>query len=216
MLLVATGDYNTGSIHKSFRKQLSGDLQYTAANRRKVIIKTSVCSESVRMSFAPELNKDPHPVVAKGRDALVFWSEGNHPVTLDYNTRHGVNNAAAYINKFTNTYQICNMTNPFRNLFYISLHRRAIAGKRTAESLAVIDAFSRNMSTFFLSGGCGRNTRYIDVYNMSTGVPKNESYDGMHFGRSVNLIKAHIILNAVHADSFSLSDSARERQNVVM
>jgi len=57
------------------------------------------------------------------------------------------------------------------------------------------------MRAFFDSHHCGP-INYIDVYNMTLGLQNRTeavdmSYDRVHWGMEVNLVKAQIILNAL-------------------
>ena len=59
------------------------------------------------------------------------------------------------------------------------------------------------MRSFFDAGECGA-VNYIDVYNMTSGLAsqlpteaEKLTYDGVHWGMEINLIKAQIIIHAL-------------------
>lgn len=71
------------------------------------------------------------------------------------------------------------------------------------EQVHLVHNYNTDMRSFFDSGACG-NVNYVDVYNMTRQLARKHSseaeqmtYDGVHWGMEVNLIKAQIIINAL-------------------
>ncbi len=66
-----------------------------------------------------------------------------------------------------------------------------------------VTRYNEAMRSFFEGGECGK-VNYIDVFNMTADLALNNyndadkymTYDAVHWGMEVNLIKAQIILNA--------------------
>jgi hypothetical protein len=69
-----------------------------------------------------------------------------------------------------------------------------------------VKSYNEGMREFFRGGQCGE-VNYIDVYNMTASfgehhkdIASKYSYDMVHWGMEVNLLKAQIILNALVSD----------------
>jgi hypothetical protein len=89
------------------------------------------------------------------------------------------------------------------NVMWVSTHVRPFRGWHRSEVTDVILHFNHQMKSFFASHQCG-DVQYVDVTNMTHMLQlpdlrgnlwKKLTYDGMHFSRTVNVLKAHIILN---------------------
>jgi hypothetical protein len=154
---------------------------------------------------------------------IKLWSFGNHK--LSRYGRHGVNNATAFQELFNNS--ICPHirdasqqgklhsyhTNETCSIWWISTHWRII-GWFDDEKEPIVYDYNRNMRQFFDDGECGP-INYIDVYNM-TYARRNKtenselSYDMVHWGMEINLVKAQIILNAIlNTDKPTIRKSVR-------
>ena len=76
----------------------------------------------------------------------------------------------------------------------------------------IIKSYNEGMRAFFESGKCGA-VDYLDVYNMTRQLGSADSvpnlsaeaakmtYDSVHWGMEVNLIKAQLIINALLSKS---------------
>jgi hypothetical protein len=83
---------------------------------------------------------------------------------------------------------------------------RPFKGQFKGETMADIVAYNYAMKEFFASQQCG-HVQYVDVMNMThmlqlPVLKKNLwtlrlTYDGMHFGRTINLLKAYVILDSL-------------------
>jgi hypothetical protein len=208
MLITLLGDYKYGSIRdgKAF-PQCAYHMQF---NEKTCGLKELnhygwICDKKILLD--PLLNgfdnlRECKPGYVK------LWSFGNHKLGP---SRFGVNDAKAYSSSFDRS--ICpqirdavarNEFDGFRDkscqVFWVSTHYRII-GWFDDEKEEVVKNFNTGMRSYFDSGRCGP-INYIDVYNMTLGLkdkPENIelSYDRVHWGMEVNLIKAQIVLNAI-------------------
>ena len=145
---------------------------------------------------------------------ILLWSFGNYKTGR--HGRHGINNATAYSQLFEGNPcpHILNskdvLSSDQCSVWWISTHYR-IKGYFPDESPEMIKSYNEGMRSFFESGKCG-HVNYVDVYNMTRslmttpgdqGKPRlveeanSMTYDSVHWGLEVNLIKAQIILNAL-------------------
>lgn len=154
-----------------------------------------------------------------GGKAINIFSTGNHQLG---GNRYGVNDAKAHAKLFTE--EFCerllreeaktvesgiDVTNGCAS-FWVSTHHRII-GWFPDEKGPVTQAFNEGMRRFFDSKLCGQQFHYIDVYNMTKSLVETftldatseenkrksmeVSYDYVHFGMEVNLVKAQIIID---------------------
>jgi hypothetical protein len=87
-------------------------------------------------------------------------------------------------------------------VWWISTHHR-VRGYFEDETPERVEGFNEGMREYFDQGRCG-NVNYIDVYNMTSRLVNDHNseartmtYDNVHWGMEVNLIKAQIVLNAL-------------------
>ena len=181
--------------------------QFTAPKCREIIANpiTSSCNGTVKLSLVGQVNNLPSLYFC-GDGQLNFWSEGNHPVDLNYTTRVGVNNPVEYQKKFSGS-ELCKKRNNDSSLkcslFWISTHARPSKFFLDEEE-GKVRFFNEQMRRFFESGQCGAETGYIDVYNMTSNLvhlhyPEAQfmSFDAAHWGMEVNLVKVQILANAL-------------------
>lgn len=215
MLITLLGDYQYGSIRDpvsfpkcSYRQQ----FHEKTCGLKELNHYGWICNRTILLD--PLLNGiDGLHGCNKG--IVKLWSFGNHKIGPG---RYGVNDANAYSNLFQKS--ICPVirdaaTNGIFDgtyekscqIFWISTHYR-IVGWFDDEKEPLVHEFNRGMREFFDNRKCGP-INYIDVYNMTLGLRnKTEnvelSYDRVHWGMEVNLLKAQIILNAILGQEFNL------------
>lgn len=223
LLITLNGNYVNGSIadtafarstgsaecvyHKQFYEKKCGVRQL---NHRGLVCDGKVLLDPI-LAGIDNLN---HCSTHNGTVAL--FSFGNYKIGSAY--RHGINNATVYSDFFKRT--ICphvqaradaaagsNAINPAAektcSLWWVSTHAR-LKAYFTDEEPQLIQSYNEGMRGFYDSRGCGP-VNYIDVFNMTanlvTSSPRPEaealSYDMVHWGMEVNLVKAQIILNAL-------------------
>ena len=130
-----------------------------------------------------------------------------------YGMDETINNATAYQRKFLKDRSVCQyMRENSRNnchLVWISTHFRPKEMPHHSEhpewtyanSHRAITQYNEVMREWFESKNCGKQTKYIDVFNMTRQLvsnfyleSQNMTYDGCHYGAVVNLLKAQIVI----------------------
>jgi hypothetical protein len=212
MLITLSGDYRYGSIsdaalfprceyHRQFSEKHCGlkELKYNGLT----------CDG--RITLEPTLNGFNDLNHCQEGTALL-WSFGNHK--LSRYGRYGVNNATAHQLSFEN---VCHSIKQSKlvtgqsqkcSVWWVSTHAR-IRTIFDDESPEFVTSFNEGMKEFFEHKKCGE-TNFIDVYNMTnslvnTVLNKRQdldegikiSYDLVHWGMEINLIKAQIIINSL-------------------
>ena len=152
--------------------------------------------------------------------AINIFSTGNHQIG---NGRSGVNDAPAHQTLFDQSFcgqlkeehekvQNKDIDDPSNGCvnWWLSTHHRII-GWFPDEKGPITIAFNEGMRQYFDAGQCGAYN-YIDVYNMTQSLVEkftldatceenkqksmSVSYDYVHYGMEINLIKAQIIVDA--------------------
>jgi hypothetical protein len=224
MLISLNGDYKGGSLanlttssecayHNQFEKRCVHALNhYGSVCDGKVHLDPLLTESDFRFSALNDCS-------SKGTVAL--WSFGNHKLGSN---RYGVNNATAHSEIFTKEpcpkikerdqlklekeKLILERDHVKReevnncSIWWVSTHYRMKAWFGD-ESPEIIKDYNIGMRKFMDSGQCGE-VNYIDVYNMTARLILNHpdegshmTFDKVHWGIEVNLLKAQIILNAL-------------------
>lgn len=215
MLITLRGDYKYGSLasstatpHCSFNHQFNEKTcgVYQLDHQGKV------CDG--RIHLEPFLNFfDSTRDCQLSNGSVVLWSFGNHKCTRYGRT--GVNNATELQGCFEggickdlknhesdDKYSHRIKPNGTCSVWWISTHHR-VRGYFEDETPERVEGFNEGMREYFDQGRCG-NVNYIDVYNMTSRLVNDHNseartmtYDNVHWGMEVNLIKAQIVLNAL-------------------
>lgn len=210
VLITLNGDYKYGSI-------VNGEAHPTCAYRTQFLEKRCglkelnhhglVCNGSVLLN--PVLTGMSLSTCHNNNGTISLWSFGNHQLAKG---RVGVNNSTLYQQHFAPTCrdiiesaklgQIDTDVSYKKpcSIWWLSTHFRNI-GWFGDEAEHLIYNYNKEMRQFFDEGRCGP-VNYIDVYNMTFGIKnlsdaRQLSYDQVHWGMEVNLIKAQIVLNAL-------------------
>lgn len=121
-----------------------------------------------------------------------------------------------YQDKFLNHYKMCRKRTSQstrspetpggrNNVVWISTHVRPVDGNHKQEKSDVIVTYNLKMKEWFASNACGP-VQHIDVTNMThmlqlgplrDNLKKKMTFDGMHFSRTLNVLKAHLILSSL-------------------
>jgi hypothetical protein len=209
LLITLNGDYKYGSLnaaskvetcayHRQFNEKKCGYLELNHIGW--------VCNKKILLD--PLLTGVENLNNCNSKNGTVgLFSFGNHQLNRG---RYGVNNATAYSNFFENS--MCQQVKAnkaidgsFRSpcsFWWVSTHFRRV-GYFPDEKEDVVREYNLGMRRFFDSQACGP-VHYIDVYNMTSELvrelPEHSggmTYDNVHWGMEVNLIKAQIALNAI-------------------
>jgi hypothetical protein len=174
-----------------------------------------------------------------GGKAINIFSTGNHKIG---ESRYGINDAEAHQKLFDASFctQLRQEKNEIAegggggldkangcSNWWVSTHHRII-GWFPDEKGPVTIAYNEGMRQYFDSDQCG-DYNYIDVYNMTQSLVEtftldatceenksksmSVSYDYVHFGMEVNLVKAQIILDAWIQGLDGVSASPRPRKH---
>lgn len=180
-----------------------------------------------KIKLDPILHQLPYKkdldLCTRSSKTVIMWSFGNYNVVngrANFNMnggRRGVNNATEY-RKLMDSH-ICPavrqrpVDDPC-SLYWVSTHYR-MKGYFPDETSDQVKGFNEGMRSFFRSGpGSGHSNNddksvcgevdFIDVYNMTANLAERHAeeavkltYDEVHWGMEVNLIKAQIILNTL-------------------
>ena len=212
MLITLSGDYRYGSISNSTlfpRCEYHRQFSEKHCGLKELNHNGVTCGGRIHLD--PSLNGLTNTKHCEA-GAAMLWSFGNHKISR-YG-RYGVNNATAHQLSFED---ICREIkgnsmisghSKHCSIWWVSTHAR-IRTIWDDETPEFVTSFNEGMKEFYESGKCGQ-TNYIDVYNMTTALAVNVlqdrkdidegiklSYDLVHWGMEVNLIKAQIIINAL-------------------
>lgn len=213
MLITLNGDYRYGSIvNASWFPQCEYQRQFM--ERKCGIGQLNhvgwVCDHKIHLD--PLLTGlENLDICSTKPGVLSLWSFGNHK--LSRYGRVGVNNATMYQQVFEDT--ICpsirkapdgmGMDGTIKNkcpIWWISTHHRIMA-HFPDEYPHLVHNYNLEMRKWIDDRKCGP-VNYIDVYNMTHRLVENHleeakhlSYDNVHWGMEVNLMKAQIVLNAM-------------------
>lgn len=207
MLITLNGDFRHGSLanatlapaceyHKQFNEKKCGTRELNHYGR--------VCGGKIILD--PVLNGFSSPRdCLQQNGSIVLWSFGNYKLTR-YG-RSGVNNASMYQQFFEQN--VCQemarngLSGGQCSVYWLSTHARMRAYFED-EKPPVVKEYNLGMRSYFDSAGRCGSVNYIDVFNFTsrlalTLTPEAEqlTYDGVHWGLEVNLLKAQIILHAL-------------------
>jgi hypothetical protein len=210
MLITLSGDYRYGSVSNSTkfpRCEYHGQFSEKHCGLKELQYNGTTCNGKIFLD--PALN-GINDLQSCNPGTVLLWSFGNHK--LSRYGRYGTNNATAYQLSF---HDICNKIRSESSkvdghvsdkcsVWWVSTHARirTIFEDETPEH---VRNFNEGMREFFENKkNCGE-TNYVDVYNMTNSLvipeiieeARKMSYDLVHWGMEVNLIKAQIILNAL-------------------
>lgn len=221
MLITLNGNYRNGSIGTSAHAQASGAAACTFNKQfeekkcgvRQLNHYGVVCGG--RIVLDPLLN-GLHDLNGCSRNpgTIALLSFGNYKIG-PYGGRVGVNNATSYMDFYKSGLcpQIKARFPAYPAVYdakqaavcrvvWVSTHARLHA-YFADEAPEIVRTYNTEMRHFYDSGQCGP-VGYIDVFNMTTGLVETlpdesraMSYDQVHWGMEVNLVKAQLILNAL-------------------
>lgn len=214
LMLVFSGDLESGSLSERGKqfKECAGDRQFDEKGcfvndtvpvdgHLKYVQEEPFCAaqnHTVMIAYSGaevlECNSgSPH-------DTIRLFSSGNHALTPGADT---INNSTATITYFTGN-GVCRRDNLCAPAAFVSTHHRMNDGFQNDghQEFAEVERFNIEMRAFIEDGGCGAHVGFVDVFNITKSLVHNlryeaslMTYDGVHWSRTVNLLKAQIILH---------------------
>ena len=151
---------------------------------------------------------DYHQAHCTDPTVMLIFSGGNHPTGEVWGgIDDTINNATAFSAFFKEESMICSVADiAVRNttgckIMFSSTHYSIDEFPMGPQKHEDVESFNLGMRAWVESGGCGTTTVFGDVYNMTKALVLghfNESmrmtHDRMHWSRTVNMIKAHILI----------------------
>lgn len=205
-----SANYEFGALDEEgqLRSDCRGDGQFEEkVCRAHVRHRSRECNDTVSVT----LRYGPWPLLENEDEAydVIFWGAGAHPVPpdIDYSTRYGVFSSDAV---WERVIQPTCVMRPFLwlpvkkswrpQVFWLATHAR-LKVRFPDEQNDHIQEYNTGMSNL-LRNRCGIPS--LDVFGMTsklvTSLPddaRNMTWDGAHWSRSVNLLKAQLALYAI-------------------
>jgi hypothetical protein len=162
--------------------------------RRQIKLQATTCNGNTSVSFHYGPSRSMSHDILTQHDMIV-WSIGRHPYDGNYTARVGVNDAFALYNHiFQPSCEALNATELCKKVVWLDSHFRLNA-KYDDENFDMALTFHIESPTWIFRG-CGVR-RIASVWdateNLVTYFPsdaENMTFDGMHYGRAINLLKA--------------------------
>lgn len=225
-LISFNGNYRNGSLDSDVDGDGIGCAYNEQFNEKRCGIRqlnrdAKVCDGKLRLQYMVPDRMDLDACQGReGGSAIVLFSQGNHKIRSGDGGRVGVNDHKLHSEMYE-SYFCSRLRDHAKNeesngvrtcsYWWMSTHQRII-GWFDDEKPHVVKKFNEGMRHYFDSGRCG-NFNYIDVFNMTDSLVRNfsldatseankaksmsVSYDYVHYGMEVNLLKAQIFINAL-------------------
>jgi hypothetical protein len=198
-------DYERGAYEKSMDVPIEcfGEGQFDEKTCRLLIAHQHNVCNGIVITLKPSSSgwfvlEDPRP-------DIIIWGLGNHPVDGNYVTRYGIHDVKAVTNHIIDP--VCNdpyirsaINDGTIRLFTLLGHSRLDFQFKDEEE-SVVSLFNQGICQSLLDY-C--NVFSIDVYTPTfsltqtlTTEARNMTWDGAHWGRSINVLKANYILHAI-------------------
>ena len=205
-LLVLSTDYEYGTMDASGRSkpECAGEGQFEEKQCRMHLPHTAeMCGGAVSLNLT--YTAWPRLTDVYANFDVVFYSAGNHALASD-GSRYGLLNASAVQREIfvplCVTQRPAWLTNPGTRpkVYWLTLHARLLA-RFNDEAQALIQKYNFEISQI-VDKLCG--FPIIDFFTFTDtlirqlpGEAENMTWDGMHWSRSVNLIKAQALLRTI-------------------
>jgi hypothetical protein len=200
MLLVLSSDYESGSVTHAYAEKCRGERQFEEKScRQGVSSSPSLCQGRVRLEVRYTTSWCVPSLRDLQRFDAVVWGGGNHPVSnaFSYSTTNDAFLVSEHILRPT-----CDSSWKAlaRKVVYLLPHAR-LRYTRPSEVPHRVRSFAREMPAH-LRRDCAV-TRLVDPHGMTESLMSqvgeaavaNMTWDGAHWGRAVNVIKAWMILD---------------------
>ncbi len=211
MLLVLSGDPEHESMDGYAPPSCDGEGAFADEHCRHTLQMTSGAYCGGRVVV--RLKYGPFPLLddTGGFFSALVWGVGSHPRDGDYNWRKGVNNAS-YVSADT-FHPHCRVNPPEwlnetvrgrRNstaVYWLPPHARLVF-RNPDEAPNVIQSYATE-SAVEVKKWCGVESIEApyaltrDLVDKHNAVARNSTYDGTHWGRAVNVMKAQAVMYAI-------------------
>jgi hypothetical protein len=209
MTLLLSGDYQKGALRPNHDLLCEYDGQFEEKTcRLQLSFSGSVCNQAVSLAHKyaawPTITKQE-----SDRYDYIIWGAGNHPVNLNYETRYGVLNASIVgSDKLKPTCEVLSDA-AVSKIFWLDNHVRFdsvyLPDKvHKDESFEHAYQYHVDMPNELLKQCRMPSSRIISSWNATLDLvtnlksdAENMTYDQVHWGMSVNLLKAEQIIHAI-------------------
>ncbi len=205
-VITFSADYEAGALlpHADGCRR---ERQFEDRDCRHLLKKSAeVCDNTVQMTYTDTTSLSswiattPDDLANCTQSGLLLMSFGNHPTLPDYVTRTGVNSVVHIRQELLSLVCDISIASTSCNIWWISTHQRLNnLGSQLDEEHDIVRSFNVGMRLFFESNRCGP-MHFVDVFNMTDGLLAHPdaadlTYDGAHWGMTVNLLKVQILLS---------------------
>ena len=207
-ILLLTQDYSHGGVINDNNNECLDEMQFHEKKCRfKIPDTVNACGGEIQISLrndnwcTPTFDHDLY------LNDVVVWGFGNHPVDGNYETRNGIFNVE--VSKNVKLLPFCSRKSPLLSdkIIHLTNHVRLdedmMAVNYPDSKFSAVQKFTLEINDF-LRNFCNI-TNIVDTFNMTMELIKQEpeevlhtmSYDGAHWGRLVNIVKAQMILEQI-------------------
>ena len=201
LLLILTGDYETGSMRDDFKAECSGDAQFEESKCRHGLPHaiSGLCSGAVTLKLVWDSWPVPSLADLEASDLFV-WGGGEHPVNGDYQSHYGVNDADVVSQTVLEPHCTADLQAHADKIVFMLPHYRT-RPTNEHESAEMIRQYVQRMPSF-LQDKC-KISRILDTHTftekLASTVPadvvQSMTWDGAHWSRAVNIVKAWLLLH---------------------
>ena len=211
--MVLADDYGEAMLVPDWRARVAvlcgGDAIFGEKECRPLLRKSVRVCHGGRVTLTFKEHGQASPAMLR-EISVVVWGDSNHPVDMNYTSRCGIHDADIFTRAILEPRCPAIVAqNLSAKLVWLGTHRRLgpVNGRWAEphfdEELESVHAFLRQLGPV-LGCLCGVS-RFVDTWGFTSALvrqlPRNESealtFDGVHWQRAVNVIKAHLLLKAI-------------------
>ena len=211
--MVLADDYDEAMLAPDWRARVAvpcgGDAIFGLKECRPLLRNSVRVCHGGRVTLTFKEHGQASPAMLR-ESSVVVWGDSNHPVDMNYTSRCGIHDADIFTRAILEPRCPAIVAqNLSAKLVWLGTHRRLgpVNGRWAEphfdEELESVHAFLRQLGPV-LGCLCGVS-RFVDTWGFTSALvrqlPSNESealtFDGVHWQRAVNVIKAHLLLKAI-------------------
>ena len=192
-------NYSTGALKDSHKQKCADERQYDDRSCRDAIVRyPRVCDGRVQLALFEQYAPLPYPELFE-KDSVVIWSIGNHPLTTHSNRKYMYNSGffESSIIPATCNAKLGPPALVGNRLFWSPLHYSLDEAQATRK---LVRAYNDATSALVPARCFG--ARVLDLATFTTPLVEFPdvlgsrvlTYDGYHWSRTVNLVKAQLVL----------------------